>query len=371
MSDVRVTGFRLHALRSAFRGGGFTTAYGRRTHLNNLLLVLESNVGLTGYGEICRKSGASPEPTDPSFSRACDEALRWVLGCDPFNSAEVRAALGISDPVFSNLASAFETACYDLCAKKAGVPLWSLLGGRYQESVPVYRSISQAHPEVMALDAATSRIKGCTVFQMKIAGEGDPELDAERIRRVMRELDREDETVLVDANGAMDVATAVDLMHRFPDPRIYWEEPCASYEANRDAARRGGGPVILDQCITGPNVCMRACRDGAVAGLGIKCTMQGGPGPARLSRDLAIAHGMKIKVDDSWSADIASAASLHLALGVPPDLLLCSVDMRSYFEDSVARSGPVSRNYRFRPADAPGLGVDVDPEKLEPMLLAT
>ena len=34
--------------------------------------------------------------------------------------------------------SAVETACWDLCGKALGVPVWQLLGGRYRDKVRLY-----------------------------------------------------------------------------------------------------------------------------------------------------------------------------------------------------------------------------------------
>ena len=80
----------------------------------------------------------------------------------------------------------------------------------------------------------------------------------------------------------------------------------------------------------------------------------------RRSRDLAVEHGLQMKVDDSWSADVATAASLHLAMAVPPGQLIASVDMRPYFDRRISREGPVCENYRFAPNALPGLGLVAD-----------
>lgn len=354
---MKITGFELYALPFAFVSGGYTTAYGTRSRLENLLLTLDTDQGLVGLGEICRKAGNSPEPTAAWFSGRCREALREIVGCDPLDLEVSRARLGALDAEFSNLACAVETACYDLAAKAENRPLWELLGGRAQESVPVYHTIGQGPPQAMAAEARAAQQRGCRVVQVKVGGAADE--DHARIDALLGVL-RDDAVMLADANGGWDPGFALAVIAAFGDARIFWEEPCKTYDENRRVAAKSGAAVILDQCVSGPQVAQQACLDGEVRGLGIKCTMQGGLRAGRRSRDLAVEHGLQMKVDDSWSADVATAASLHLAMAVPPGQLIASVDMRPYFDRRISREGPVCENYRFAPNALPGLGLVAD-----------
>jgi len=356
---MRITRATLHALPFEFVSGGFTTAYGRRTHLNNALLQLETDTGLTGTGEIARKAGNTAEPIAPDMVAGSVHHLERIIGAEPLNLAAVRDALGDVDPAFSNLATATEVACFDLMGQRTSVPLYGLLGGARQASVPEYISISQDTPERMAADAADAREKDLTVFQIKVGGDGEPSVDEGRICAVLDAIGP-DHTLLADANGGWDISTACAIIARFDEPRLFWEEPCGTYAENKTVAKESGRPVVLDQCVTGPDITARACADGDVAGIGIKITMQGGLLVGRLSRDLAIAHGLKLKVDDSWGADATTAASLHLALAVPPRNLLCGIDMRPYFSDRVSTTGPTRSAGRVAPGDAPGLGLTPD-----------
>ena len=147
---MKVTGFELYALPFAFGSGGYTTSYGTRTHLNNLLLVLFTDSGLVGLGEVCRKAGNTIEPTTPEFIRRAHEFLQQSIGRDPLDPGSARARLGELQGTYSNISCTFETACFDLAAKSAGRPLWSILGGKKQESVPVYHTIGQSNPARMA-----------------------------------------------------------------------------------------------------------------------------------------------------------------------------------------------------------------------------
>ncbi len=179
---------------------------------------------------------------------------------------------------------------------------------------------------------------------------------------------REDAVMLIDANGGWPVETALEIIAGFADERIYWEEPCRTYIENRRVAGESEALVILDQCVTGPQLALQACRDGVVHGMGIKCTMQGGLQAGWRSRDHCIEHGLKLKVDDCWSSDVATTASLHLAMAVPPEQLIASVDMRPYIRGRVSIEGPICASYRLTPDARAGLGLVADLESLgEPL----
>jgi L-alanine-DL-glutamate epimerase-like enolase superfamily enzyme len=318
-------------------------------------------------GEICRKSGNTAAPSDPAIAQAHMRRLEPVVGCDAANLARVRYRLGEPGPEFSNLVCAIECACLDVQAKRAGVPLWVLLGGRLHDCVPEYHSIGQAAPQAMAAEAERVQAEGCRVIQMKVGGHDDIVLDRQRIEAII-EVMRDDALMLVDANGGWDVATAVEFMGGIRDRRLLWEEPCNTYAENRRAAEITEAPILLDQCLGGPTVAARACADGLVCGLSIKPTLQAGPLAARLARDLAIAHGLKLKIDDSWGADVGTALALHLAMAVPADLLICAIDMRPYFTGRIAPDGPVSSGFRLMPSGEAGLGLSPDLKRLGPGL---
>lgn len=359
----------------AFTNGGFVSSYGPRTHLNNLLIVCETHDGAQGLGEFAHLSGRPTDLVSDTKLQWLGQRLQPLIGMEANNAAAVRRALdltgegvvsGAGDGIPSNLAAAVDMAVHDLLGQSAGLPVWALLGGRHQSHVPEYASISRGTPGSMAALAKQARDDGFSVFQIKVGGKNiRQDEDAARLQAILDVIPT-DATLLCDANGAWDPTMATEVMGNFSDPRILWEEPSATYADNRRIAETTGRPVILDQCVTGPAVAARACVDGAVVGMGLKTSVQGGFAAAITTRNLAVTHGLKLKVDDCWGADAVTAAALNLAVGVPPEQLICGIDMTAYFDAPYSTTRPHRAQGCAAPVDGAGLGLTFDPELLGP-----
>jgi hypothetical protein len=79
---------------------------------------------------------------------------------------------------------------------------------------------------------------------------------------------------------------------------------------------------------------------------------------ARQVRDHAIKAGMRARIDGPWCGDIASAAILHLAVGMPEDLLISGCDLREPVEIPVDLNG-VGHAGRKKIAPPSGFGLGI------------
>ena len=63
--------------------------------------------------------------------------------------------------------SAVDIACHDILGKVAGLPLHALLGGRQNESMPMYRAVPQDGPDAMQAAVDGFRNAGYGQLQLK------------------------------------------------------------------------------------------------------------------------------------------------------------------------------------------------------------
>ena len=129
----------------------FETSFGRTYERRIILVRVEDADGAEGWGEItCGETpGYSDEWTDSAWVTAEKILAPMVVGKEVESAADVWDAMKWVRG--HRMAKAgIETACWDLEAKKLGVPLWRHLGGVNKEiecgvSIGIQDSIEQLH----------------------------------------------------------------------------------------------------------------------------------------------------------------------------------------------------------------------------------
>ena len=235
--------------------------------------------------------------------------------------------------------SGVDIACWDILGQAAGLPVASLLGGRYGEDFVLYRAISQESPEEMAAKVAGYRAEGYRRFQLKVGG--DPDVDIERIRAVRGVL-APGEVLIADANTGWLPHEAARVVRAVRDVDVYIEQPCVTYEECLSIRRRTDHPFVLDETIDGLDMLLRAAGDLAMDVVNIKIGKLGGLTRARQARDLFVSLGIAMTIEDTWGGDIATAAIAHLAHTTPTELLFTSTDFNSYVTVSTADGRPAA-----------------------------
>jgi cis-L-3-hydroxyproline dehydratase len=115
---------------------------------------------------------------------------------------------------------------------------------------------------------------------------------------------------------------------------------------------------------------VRGAADHAMDVINLKIAKVGGLTRARVVRDLCVALGIALTIEDTWGSDIGTAAITHLAHSTPPALLFSSTDFNSYGTVSTAENGPQRTNGRLAAPTAPGLGVQPRAEILRKPILS-
>lgn len=117
--------------------------------------------------------------------------------------------------------SGIDQALWDLFARRQGIPLYRALGGDRTTDVAVYASgLGPDSPERLA---AHQRDQGHRAFKLKVGFSA--ERDVRNLENLRAALGAE-ATLMVDANQAYDLTTAVDMARRLAKSRPLWfEEP--------------------------------------------------------------------------------------------------------------------------------------------------
>lgn len=133
--------------------------------------------------------------------------------------------------------SPLETALWDIAGKAAGMPLAQLLGG-HKSAIEVYASeglwLNQSIDELQK-QAAGFIARGFTAMKMR-AGKANVDEDLARVAAV-REAIGPDAKLMVDANQAWDVPTALRFARGCEESQLLWLEEPVYYQDYAGMAR--------------------------------------------------------------------------------------------------------------------------------------
>lgn len=323
---------------------------------DSTVVAIHTDAGITGYGEVC--------PLGPAYLPAYAEGARagiatlapQLIGLEATGLDVLNRHMDAALRGHPYVKSALDMACWDILGKIAGLPLVTLLGGRYGESFPLYRAISQQTPDQMAEMVLLYRSEGYTKFQLKVGG--DPDTDIERIRRVAARLEPGD-VLIADANTGWSQHEALRVVDAIREEDVYIEQPCASYGECLAVRRHTNRPFILDEVVDSLGMVVEGARDQAMDIINLKISKVGGITKARQIRDLCVSLGIALTIEDTWGGDIITAAIAHLAHSTPPAMLFTATDFNSYVTVSNATGAPQRQHGRMAASHQPGLGVEL------------
>ena len=330
--------------------------------LDSTFLRIDTDEGLSGWGEGC-PWGHSYLPAFGGGLRATLELLAPVLiGRDPRGIDALNRDLDVVLPGHPYAKSPLDMALWDLLSQIAGLPLYTLLGGAEGEGVPVNSSISTGTPAEMVALIEAARAEGYRTHSAKIGG-GDAALDIARIEAI--EAARlPEEQVTYDVNRAWTPALAVEVMNAVA-ARGWFEQPCETLEQCVQVRRRTRQPLMLDEGLHSFQDHLDAWKARACEGVKVKPNRLGGLTKARRVRDLGVAVGWRMHIEEVGGTVLADTAALHLALSTPAENRLASWLCHPHLtEDPAPGQGARNRGGVVVLPDSPGLGVEPDPDWL-------
>lgn len=353
MKITRIFAFRvelpLHERSYNWSGGKSVSVF------DSTIVGVETDEGLTGFGEVC--------PLGPFYLPAYAEGVRaglrelapHLIGFDPRELAKLNQRMDAALKGHPYVKSGIDIACWDILGKATALPVCVLMGGRFGDSVRLYRAISQESPEAMAKKVAGYRAEGYTRFQLKVGG--DPDVDIQRIRAVRALLEPTDRLV-ADANTGWTQHEAMRVVRAVRDVDVYIEQPCLSYEECLAVRRHTDHPFVLDENVDSLDMLLRAKADLAMDVVNLKISKLGGLTRTRQVRDLCVSMGIAMTLEDSWGGDITTAAIAHLAHSTPEEFRFTSTDFNSYVTVSTAVGAPQREQGFMAASRLPGLGIE-------------
>jgi len=341
----------------------FETSFGR-THGRRIILVrVEDTDGAEGWGEItCNEvPGYSEEWTDSAWVTVEKILAAMVIGKPVADASSVFNLMKKARGHRMSKA-AIETACWDLEAKKLGVPLWKHLGGVRNE-IPCGVSIGiQDSPEQLFEKIQTELDAGYQRIKLKIK----PGWDFKIIKKVREKFGPI--LLMGDANSAytLDDINLFKWMDEFD--LMMFEQPLA-YDDMIDHAKLQKEirtPICLDESIRSSDDARKAIEIGACRIINVKLGRVGGHAQAKKVEEVCRTAGIPIWCGGMLETGIGRAHNIAMAtlegFTLPGDI---SASKRYWNDDIIEPDVTVSENGTIVAPEKSGIGFDVKWDRIE------
>ena len=206
---MKITRIRAYRVELPLHEGSYKWSGGKSvTVFDSTVVAVETDAGLTGYGEVCplgpfylpAYADGRPRRHRASWGRTCSARTR--ASCGKLNR---RMDAALQGPPLRQVRRSTWPAGTSSARRRASRSA-RCSAAAYGDDFVLYRAISQESPEAMAGKVAGYRAEGYRRFQLKVGG--DPDVDIARIRavradaRARRPADRRRQHRLADARRA-------------------------------------------------------------------------------------------------------------------------------------------------------------------------
>jgi L-alanine-DL-glutamate epimerase-like enolase superfamily enzyme len=334
-----------------------------------VLVRVSTDAGLEGAGEatvLPRWSGETVWGAQALIDRVLSPRL---IGLDPTDIDAVAALMdeAAEDNWFAK--SALEMACWDICGKDFGKPIYELLGGPVRSTAVRCRFSMGAYESDTARQRAHELIAaGFDTIKVKVGTE--VARDIERVRAV-REAIGPAPALVIDANCGYDAKTAIAMAREIEDCNVcLFEQPTprGDFESLAEVRRAIRPQVMADDICFDLADAVECVRHRACDVISVYPGKNGGIAKSKRIVDYAGLHGVACTIGSNLELDIASAAMCHVVVACrnlnvekyPGDIMGPDYHAVSVVKEPLVIQGPL-----ISITERPGLGIEVDWKTVE------
>ena len=368
---MHIVAIEVHPLTGGTVDGGWPQGHEPQEDLHTLLIVRAED-GLVGYGS-CFTSGKL-------ITGAIE--LLWPLlkGESAVEPQRVSEMLRQSSfwqgrgGAVEHAISGIDIALWDLIGKACAQPVSRLLGGNYRTTIKPYGSILFDEPGPLRANLESVVARGFRAIKMgwRPFGRRDRSFD-ELLVRTARKAVGDDVELMVDAGGSEQfwphgTNWARNTAKMLADYGIVWfEEPLPPDDIDGYVELTRVSPVPIAGCEVLTQPAFVPALDpagGAVDILQPDCTKNGGLSESRRIADLAFDHNVQV-VPHGWNTAIGLAADLQFSASIPVARYVEYLTPCAYIDAITTEPFVVDDDGLLAIPHGPGLGVEIDAEKLE------
>ncbi len=334
----------------------YTVAYDTFEVASNIFVCIKTNKGIYGYGCAAPDYAVTGETPESVLAALESTAEPLITGSDPLRTSMLLERL--REPLLHHpgAKAAIDMALYDILGKKAGLPIYKLIGG-FRDRMKTSITIGIL-PLAETLTKARDYVKqGFKV--LKIKGGLQVEDDIERVIRT-RELIGPEIELRFDANQGYTVNEALQFVEATRATKLELiEQPTPEHQLDMlgKVTASVSIPVMADESLRSLVDAFKLARRDLVDMVNIKLIKVGGIAEALHINSVARAAGLEAMVGCMDEAALGIAAGLHFALA-RPNVKYADLDGHFDLIDDPTAGAVILKKGILYPTDKPGLGFE-------------
>ena len=246
------------------------TEYSRRANRTWTFVQIDTDEGITGYGEATNYPGGG----SLVVASTINQVRETLIGEDPFDIDRLwhkifrRYTYLGSRGLVTAVISGIDIALWDIKGKALGRPIYEILGGKFRDNITMYANgwfTGCTTPKDFADAAAATVAQGYTALKFDpfthemqpfhtgyvsgaISADGE-ELGMDKVAAVREAVGSKIE-VLIDAHGHYNVPTAIRIGNGLAEHSVPWYEapvPPEGYEALAQVRQSVAAPICVGE----------------------------------------------------------------------------------------------------------------------------
>ena len=345
----------------------FRTALRVVDHVNDLIVRVETDEGLAGFGEAPPTAvitGDTKESIEAAIRYYISPALTGMdLSADP---EEVFLRMNRAIAKNTTAKAAVDMALYDLLAKREKLPLFRLLAKdapeKARQALLTDLTISVNETQEMVRDSVRAVKNGCRILKVKVGKGG--EKDVERISQI-REAVGKDVVIRVDANQGWTREESIRTISMMEDKLLdieLVEQPvsCHDFKGLKMVTEKVHTPILADESVFSYEDAERIIEEHAADLINIKLMKTGGIHEALKICTLAEKNRISCMMGCMLESAVSVSAGAHLA-AARQVITMCDLDGPSLCAVNPYHGGPVYEGQSiFLSDDLRGIGISPD-----------
>ncbi len=296
----------------------FKTAVRTATHINDIMIQIETDEGVTGIGAVPPSEKVSGDTNEGDVALITQMLKPQLVGMDVADKDTILRTVQHAFVHNTGAKAGVDIAVHDLYGKFLGLPLYRILGGDSNQ-IETDLTISVNDVPTMVADSLEAVERGYRILKLKVGK--DVSTDLRRIKEIRAAVGH-DVKIRIDANQGWTPKEAVRIIAKMEDMGLdieLIEQPVAQYDLDglRYVTQNSLTDIMADEAVFSYRDANTVITTHAADLINIKLMKTGGIWNAMKIASLAEEYGVKCMIGCMLEGSIGIIAAAHFGASQP------------------------------------------------------